>query len=190
MPHLHTNDYEYDHTVSAFIIKPPTASLPEPTLLLHHHKKLGVLLQPGGHIEITENPWAAVVHELEEETGYLPEQLQVLQPYAQSPFLELDHSVIHPTPILVSSHGFKKWSTHYHTDSTYAFVTEQAPAKPVAEGESDSFIWVTLTKLQTLPEGSIVEGARQVGVQALTFFYRNWFPVPAATFSGDNPPAF
>ena len=67
MPHLHTGLGEYDHTVSAFIVK--VDSTGEPKLLLHHHKKLDVLLQPGGHIELTETPWAAIAHEIKEETG-------------------------------------------------------------------------------------------------------------------------
>jgi len=53
MSHIHTNPGEHDQTVSAFIIRTDTA---EPELLLHVHKKLGVLLQPGGHIELNETP--------------------------------------------------------------------------------------------------------------------------------------
>lgn len=38
-------------------------------MLLVHHKKLGKWLQPGGHIEPTENPVETAVRELKEETG-------------------------------------------------------------------------------------------------------------------------
>jgi 8-oxo-dGTP diphosphatase len=66
MAHIHTKPGQHDFTASAFIIRIDT---PKPKVLLHMHKKLGVLLQPGGHIELNENPWQAVHHEIEEETG-------------------------------------------------------------------------------------------------------------------------
>jgi 8-oxo-dGTP pyrophosphatase MutT (NUDIX family) len=36
---------------------------------LHRHKRLGVWLQPGGHLETGEWPWEAAWREAEEETG-------------------------------------------------------------------------------------------------------------------------
>lgn len=38
-------------------------------VLLHLHKRLGMWLQPGGHLEPGETPWAAARREAEEETG-------------------------------------------------------------------------------------------------------------------------
>lgn len=38
-------------------------------VLLHRHKRLGLWLQPGGHIEPGESPWAAARREATEETG-------------------------------------------------------------------------------------------------------------------------
>ena len=38
-------------------------------VLLLKHKRLGVWLQPGGHIDAGESPWAAAMREAEEETG-------------------------------------------------------------------------------------------------------------------------
>lgn len=46
MAHIHTNPGEHDLTASAFIVRDDFA---KPRLMLHMHKKLGVLLQPGGH---------------------------------------------------------------------------------------------------------------------------------------------
>ena len=37
--------------------------------LLHLHKRLGLWLQPGGHIETTESPDCAAIREAREETG-------------------------------------------------------------------------------------------------------------------------
>lgn len=38
-------------------------------VLLHRHKRLGIWLQPGGHIEPLETPWQAAMREVVEETG-------------------------------------------------------------------------------------------------------------------------
>jgi 8-oxo-dGTP pyrophosphatase MutT (NUDIX family) len=38
-------------------------------VILHRHKRLSLWLQPGGHLEPGETPWAAAKREGEEETG-------------------------------------------------------------------------------------------------------------------------
>lgn len=37
--------------------------------VLHRHKRLGIWLQPGGHLDAGEAPWAAALRETQEETG-------------------------------------------------------------------------------------------------------------------------
>jgi ADP-ribose pyrophosphatase YjhB (NUDIX family) len=51
-------------------------------VLLHRHKRLGLWLQPGGHLEAGEWPWDAARREAEEETG-----LQLCWPSAGIPLL-------------------------------------------------------------------------------------------------------
>lgn len=77
MAHIHTEPGQHDHTASGFIVRTDT---PEPTLILHRHKKTGKYMQFGGHIELDETPWQAVRHELMEESGYDLSDLQILQP--------------------------------------------------------------------------------------------------------------
>lgn len=67
MPHIHTKPGQYDHTVTAYIVR---TDGDDPKVLLHMHRKLGMLLPPGGHVELDETPWAAMAHELTEESGY------------------------------------------------------------------------------------------------------------------------
>src|SRR5262245_44907890 len=42
-------------------------------VVLHLHKRLGIWLQPGGHLHAGEQPWDAALREAREETG-LPVQ--------------------------------------------------------------------------------------------------------------------
>src|SRR3989344_1630221 len=59
MAHIHE---KIDFTASAFIVHGDK-------VVLHKHKKLGMWLQPGGHIELHEDPVEAVLREAKEETG-------------------------------------------------------------------------------------------------------------------------
>lgn len=49
-------------TASAIVVGPRGT-------VLHRHKRLGLWLQPGGHIDQGEAPWEAAVREVVEETG-------------------------------------------------------------------------------------------------------------------------
>ena len=56
------NNTEKHFTASALIMK-------EGEVLLINHKKLGVWLYPGGHVENNETPDETVIREVKEETG-------------------------------------------------------------------------------------------------------------------------
>lgn len=88
-------------------------------VLLHKHKRLGMWLQPGGHIEAGETPWDAAVRETIEETG-LPAVL------AGADLLHVD----------VHSGG----RGHVHLDLRYLVESPLvAPTPP--EGESQEVRW-------------------------------------------------
>ena len=55
-----------EFTVAVFVIH-------QGRVLLHRHRRLGMWLPPGGHIEPNELPDEAAVREVEEETGVLAE---------------------------------------------------------------------------------------------------------------------
>lgn len=108
MPHIHK---DYDFTVSAFVLHPS-----EPRLLFLLHRKLGAWLQPGGHIELNEDPLMALHHELEEETGLHPEEYTFIE---QENYLTVISSSLKtlPRPFYFNVHNYN--DTHKHIDIMY-----------------------------------------------------------------------
>lgn len=102
MAHIHE---KIDFTASVFIVH-------KGKVLLHLHKKLGKWLQPGGHIELDEDPNQTAIREAKEETG-----LDVaLVGSPQLPELEGEKSDIVP-PKFLNRHAFN--DVHEHIDFTY-----------------------------------------------------------------------
>lgn len=101
-------------------------------------------MQIGGHIELTENPWSALAHELVEETGYNVSDLKVLQPYKDIP--DIRTNIIHPLPAFFNTHKFSE--AHFHSDLCYAFLAEKAPTLLPQEGESTDLRWLTLEEIK------------------------------------------
>jgi 8-oxo-dGTP diphosphatase len=173
MPHLHTQPGQYDATVSAFIVRLDT---PEPSVMLHRHKKLKTYFQFGGHVELSENPWQAITHEIAEESGYVMEQLAVLQPHPR--LVGLTGAVLHPYPVCLQTHRFAGLD-HYHSDTSYAFVAREPPRHSVAVGESPHIELFTATELRDIAPSMIVENVREIGLFVLEHCLSEWEHVPA-----------
>lgn len=156
MPHIHTGLGHHDLTVSAFIVR---MDLGEPKLMLHWHKKLEAYLQFGGHVELNENPWQALTHELLEETGYSMSQLELLQPSSRL-LNTMPGSVLHPQPVCINTHPIG--SDHFHIDMDYAFVTGEPPAHEVGEGESTKFTYATKPELEE--DDGMFRSVREIGL--------------------------
>ena len=90
-------------------------------VVLHRHKRLGIWLQPGGHIEPGELPWEGARRETLEETG-----LDAMHP---STGPELVHVDVHPGP-----------RGHTHLDLRYLLHAPDADPSPPA-GESPDARW-------------------------------------------------
>lgn len=100
------NNLEKHFTASALIVK-------NNKVLLIHHKKLGVWLYPGGHIEKNETPDQTLLREIKEETGLDVEI--VGEKDKNLACSENDVTVIHnPHTILCELVG-----DHYHNDIIY-----------------------------------------------------------------------
>lgn len=171
MPHIHTEPGQHDSTISAYIVRTDVAN---PALLLHKHKKLKKYLQFGGHIELNENPWEAISHEVAEESGYSVEQLQVLQPDIR--LTKLSDATLHPYPISYQTHRFGELH-HYHTDIAYAFLTNEPPHSSVSKGESADIQMFTAEELRAIPAGEIPENVRETGLFVLQNCLGEWQPI-------------
>lgn len=171
MPHIHTEDGQHDFTASAFIVRLDT---PEPALMLHKHKKLDQYLQFGGHVELHEHLWAALIHELREESGYDMSQLKVLQPAVR--LEKLTGIALHPMPVCLVTLRFPGLN-HYHTDIAFGFVTDQAPSGEIGAGESAIIKPFAAAELRALPSNQIPENVRETGLFVLDKACRDWQPV-------------
>jgi 8-oxo-dGTP pyrophosphatase MutT (NUDIX family) len=134
MPHIHEL---IDFTVSAFILHPT-----EPRLLLVKHRKIGKWLQPGGHIELNENPLQALTHELSEETGLQPSDYTLLQPDQPT---GLTHTAALPVPFQINQHAFN--DTHQHIDLSYIAKAHTDTLTETPDG-ADDIRWCTLAELK------------------------------------------
>jgi len=175
MAHIHTEHNQHDFTVSAFIVH-----LNKEAILLHRHKKLGILIQPGGHVELNEHPWETMTHELEEETGYELSQLDVLQARAPIPGLVEE---VHPVPVALRTHDFPGENPiHFHTDMAFGFVTSEEPNGVPGEDESQELYWLTADEIRAIPEGQIPPDARTIALHLLAE-YNSFFSVNAESFT-------
>lgn len=169
MAHIHTNSGEHDLTASAFVVRD---DFPEPRLLLHMHKKLHILLQPGGHVEVNENPWNAVEHELREESGYTFDDLEVLQP--KDRLRSLSNTLLHPVPVVLNTHNFDSEGVHKHTDISFAFLAHTEPSFLPEHGESSDIRWMSSKQLEELDASLIFENVREIGQYVLGHVYDEW----------------
>ncbi len=172
MGHIHTEPGQHDHTISGFIIRVDGS---EPKILLHKHKKLGVYLQFGGHIELDENPWQALTHELLEESGYGLDQLEILQPKIR--MKNTEEASQHPVPISYNTHRFN--DDHLHIDVSYAFVTHEEPGHAVAEDESGEMELFTRAEISKLTSKDTFDNLKKICEFIFDEVLPNWEQVPA-----------
>lgn len=180
MPHIHTKPDQHDMTISAYIVRREND---EWKCLVHFHKKIEVLMQIGGHIELDETPWQAVMHELAEESGYSLDELKILQYTADR--LNEAGNVTHPTPLAVNTHNVG--NDHYHSDLCYGFLAKDLPKAAIAEDESADLRWLTIDELK---KGTTDKSVLEDVVNIYDFLLRqinNMVLVDAKNYSIEKP---
>lgn len=127
-------------TASAFVVS-------ERGVILHRHKRLGIWVQPGGHIDHGESPEDAAQRETFEETGLAVRH--VIPPL-------LFHVDVHPGP-----------RGHTHYDLRYVLLSEPNEPSP-AQGESPQVYWFSFEGAQER-----CEPALRAGLSKLATWYRS-----------------
>lgn len=129
-------------TAGAFVF---SAEMPRRVLLIHH-RKLGVWLQPGGHINSDENPLEAAVREVREETG-----VDIGTAIGRPVVMPAASSLPLPAVLLEEAiPAYKEEPAHFHIDLIYS-VTVPYQAAALNARESHDVRWVTEADLDALP---------------------------------------
>ncbi|MCF7697391.1 NUDIX domain-containing protein [Mycetohabitans sp. B2] len=90
-------------------------------LLLLQHRKFGVWLYPGGHIERTETPDQAVLREIDEETGIRATLVGKTNPQLADPNAHV--TVLHRPYQVLCEFIDDTREPHYHIDLVYLCAT-------------------------------------------------------------------
>lgn len=108
--------------------------------VLHRHRRLGLWLQPGGHIERGEAPWDAAVREVAEETG-----IAASHPNCGPSLFHVD---VHPGP-----------KGHTHLDLRYLLHAGDVDCVPPA-GESPDCRWFGWDEALALADPGLIGAVR------------------------------
>ncbi|HEY1644887.1 MAG TPA: NUDIX domain-containing protein [Candidatus Saccharimonadales bacterium] len=177
MGHIHTKPGQHDQTASAFIIR---TDFNEPKLLLHRHRLLGKYLQLGGHVELNETPWQAIVRELKEESGYSVGQLKLLQPK-----IYLDHlsgAKLHPMPMSLDTHNFSREPDHFHTDMKFAFLTSEEPKESIDSDESSDIRLFSRDEVSRLSDDDTFADIKHIANYIYDHLLKDWQAVDPGKF--------
>lgn len=140
--------------------------------LLHWHRKLGMWLPPGGHIEADEDPREAALREAQEEANFPVVLLPTTEPLAYASPEQL------PSPVTIMIENIPATpieAAHQHIDLVY-FARPVAAGLPLAP--DNAWLWVSQAELETtgfvpaLPEiatATIPEDVRMLGLAAIAW---------------------
>lgn len=139
-----------DFVAGAFVVR-------DERILFLKHRKYGVWLQPGGHVEERETPDEAAIREVKEETGLEVEIVDDFQPGME--FGNRAENL--PQPVNVNVHRVEEG--HWHVDFLYvARIKDEVEDYEYDEGEMKWFSEEELEKDLEMPDN-----ARKVALKVL-----------------------
>lgn len=116
-------------------------------VLLLKHKKLGVWLYPGGHVDADEIPTETAVRETLEETGYEIELLKNIKGKLMESAIA--NQLAQPLLILYEYVPYKDKEPHMHFDIVYLGRVKGKRQEP-HEGESKEIRWFSEKEIDGL----------------------------------------
>lgn len=118
---------------------------PKDEVLLIKHKKLGVWLPPGGHVEAGEFPYEAAVREAKEETGL---DIELLGSRAFDYSNDEAATLVKPFATIYENVPYKD-ERHIHFDMIY-LATSKSGEISLNRDESDEIRWFSYNDVKNI----------------------------------------
>jgi 8-oxo-dGTP pyrophosphatase MutT (NUDIX family) len=128
------------------------------------HRKLGVWLPSGGHLDENELPCEAVLREIFEETGVAAKVISA----AQDMGVPADSCEL-PLPMQILLEDIEDTGLHNHIDMIYLCLAENSTFKPQSN-EIDGVGWFTPTAIMCL---ETFDNVRNSVKKAVLYMERN-----------------
>ncbi len=114
-------------------------------ILFVKHRKLGVWLYPGGHVEKDEFPSEAVTRETKEETGF---EVEIVSDKAIELVDGMAHNIAQPFVIMLENVPYND-EPHIHFDMVY-ITRIVGGSQRLNEAESEDIRWFGIEELREL----------------------------------------
>lgn len=142
----------------------------ENKIALHDHKKLDLILPPGGHIDRDELPHTAAKREVKEETGLDVTLVPSGQTVSDSNWSK---PIPQPNNFLLDDITLTNGEpTHQHINHVFYAHTDEADIQPEGDDEvtADDWYWVTKEELETQTAPVEIDPlTREIGIKAIEF---------------------
>jgi len=131
-------------------------------ILMVKHKKYGVWLPPGGHVDENELPCKAVLREIFEETGV---RAQVISTARDTDIPVADYEL--PLPMEILLEDTENNGLHNHIDMIYLCHAEDSELAP-QESEIDDIGWFSLGQIMELETFDNVRNSARKAMRQLS----------------------